>query len=58
MIEPRMLSVKDAARYLGATPWFIRSAIWAGELPSCRLGKRILLDRSDLDKFIDLQKTK
>lgn len=54
-LEPRLLRIKDAARYLNATIWFVRSLVWSG-FPHLRLGKRILIDRSDLDAYIDRQK--
>jgi excisionase family DNA binding protein len=53
---PRLLRVEEAAKYLSTTPWFIRSLVWAKSIPHVRLGKRILFDRADLDKFIDDQK--
>jgi excisionase family DNA binding protein len=55
---PRLLGVKDAASYLGTTVWFIRTAVWSGDLPSVRLGKRLLIDRQDLDSYVEKQKEK
>jgi hypothetical protein len=58
----RMLPVPAAAQYLGTTQWFIRTQCWeyrrkTGEgLPFLILGKRIVIDRADLDKFIEKQK--
>ena len=57
-MTPRLMNVKDAASYLGATVWFVRSLVWSGEIASCRLGKRLLIDRQDLDQYVDRQKTK
>jgi excisionase family DNA binding protein len=54
-LEPRLLRIKDAARYLNATVWFVRSLVWSG-FPHLRLGRRILIDRSDLDAYVDRQK--
>lgn len=31
----------------------IRQAIWSKDLRACMIGKRYLIDRSDLDRFID-----
>ncbi len=53
---PRLLRVKEAAAYLSTTPWFIRSLVWAKSIPHVRLGKRILFDRADLDRYVDQQK--
>jgi excisionase family DNA binding protein len=53
---PRLLRIKQAATYLGGTEWFVRTLIWGREIPFLKLGKRLLLDRSDLDRYIDSQK--
>jgi excisionase family DNA binding protein len=55
-VQPRLLGVKQAAAYLGATVWYIRSIIWDKKIPSLRLGKRDLLDIADLDAFVASQK--
>ena len=55
-IEPRLLAVKDAAKYLGCTVCFVRSLGRAKELPIIRLGKKFCFDKADLDKWIEKQK--
>ena len=55
-IQPRMLGITAAASYVGATEWYIRTLIWERKIAFVRLGKRLLIDRSDLDSFLDLQK--
>ena len=45
-IEPRLFSVLEAARYLGVSRWTVR------ELPSVRIGRRLLVDLLDLDAFL------
>ncbi len=59
-IEPRLLSLEDAARYLGVSPWTVRELEWSGVLPRIRIplgnGKelrKLLFDREDLDRLID-----
>jgi len=54
--SPRLLGISAAAKYLGATPWFIRTLIWERRIAYCRLGKRLLIDKSDLDSFVAAQK--
>ncbi len=54
--EPRLLNVRSAAAYLGATVWFVRSLVWSRSIPYLVLGKRILFDKKDLDEYIDRQK--
>jgi excisionase family DNA binding protein len=52
-VQPRMLGVKDAAVYLGATVWHVRSLVWAKKLVALRMGHRQVFDRADLDAFIE-----
>ena len=58
-MSPRLLSLKDAAQYLGFTTWGMREAIWAGLIPVFRLpgGRKMWLDRTDLDRFVEHNKT-
>jgi excisionase family DNA binding protein len=51
-IQPRLLTVKEAAAYLGSTPWFIRSLVWDRKLPKLKLGNRLVFDKVDLDDFV------
>ena len=55
-IEPRLLRVKEAADYLSTTVWFVRTLVWSRAIPHLVFGKRILLDRDDLDRYADSQK--
>jgi excisionase family DNA binding protein len=52
-VEPRLLRISHAASYIGATPWFIRSLIWGNRIPYVTLGKRHLIDRKDLDAYVE-----
>ena len=52
----RLLSVVQAAEYLGVSAWHVRRLVWGGDLPAVRMGRLVRLDRIDLDKFIDEQK--
>jgi excisionase family DNA binding protein len=52
-LVPRLLSVKQAAAYTGATIWHIRELYWAKELSGFVAGRRLLLDRTSLDQWID-----
>jgi excisionase family DNA binding protein len=55
-ISPRLLRIAEAAIYLGATVWAVRQLIWNKEIPYVRVGKRQVIDRADLDKWIDRQR--
>jgi|SRR6516162_419069 excisionase family DNA binding protein len=52
----RLLSVKEAAKYLGSSPWHIRRAFREGDFPRIRWGRRDMVDRADLDAFIEKMK--
>ena len=51
-----MLTVKQAAAYLGATVWFVRNLAWNKAIPYLTFGHRMVFDRVDLDHFIEKQK--
>jgi excisionase family DNA binding protein len=52
-IKPRLITIPQAAAYCSCSIWAIRQAIWSKELAECKIGKRFLIDRSNLDRFID-----
>lgn len=60
---PRLLALDDAALYLGVSPWTLRDLIANGTLKRVRIPlphngelRKILLDREDLDRFIEAAK--
>ena len=57
-IRPRLLTVKEAATYLGRSIPSIRELVWAGSLPIVRVGRRIHFDIFDLEKWIEQHKTR
>jgi excisionase family DNA binding protein len=52
-IIKRLFSIPEAGYYLGRTVWAVREMIYAGKLPYIRDGRRMLLDRVDLDSWIE-----
>jgi excisionase family DNA binding protein len=57
---PRLLRTHEAARYLGMGSKAIRNLILSGRLPYVQMkpgNSPFLLDRRDLDRFIDVNKT-
>ncbi len=54
----RLLSVPEAASYLGVSVWTIRGLGWNGEIPEVKIGRRKLFDREDLDRFIERSKVR
>jgi excisionase family DNA binding protein len=55
-IQPALLSVKDTAVYLGRSEQAIQHLIFSHELPVVRVGRRVHLDRRDLDAWIEKNK--
>lgn len=55
---PRLLTLKQAAQYLGLTVWAMRERIWAGQIPVVQFpdGRKQYVDRQDLDIFIEKNK--
>jgi excisionase family DNA binding protein len=54
--DPRLLSQHEAARYLGISYWTIRDLVFRREIPPVKIGRRILVDRMDLDAYLDRSK--
>ncbi len=52
----RLLTLREAARYLGLSTWTIRELIWRGEILRVRISRKILIDRDDLDRYIEARK--
>jgi excisionase family DNA binding protein len=55
-VQPALLSVKEAAVYLGRTEQSIQHLIFERTVPVVRVGRRIHLHRSDLDRWIEKNK--
>ena len=54
--EKRLYSIKELVRDIGATEWFWRTQIWDGQLPFVQVGRKMLIDSNDVDKFIQKNK--
>lgn len=52
-ITPRLLTIKQAAVYLSAATWAVRELLWSRTIPYVAIGRRHLIDRGDLDRYID-----
>lgn len=55
-LTPRLLSQQEAAAYLGISYWTLRDLTFRGEVPHVKIGRRILVDRLDLDAYLDRAK--
>ena len=48
----QLLSVNDTARVLAISPWTVRSILRKGKLSPTRIGRRCLVEMSEVEKFI------
>lgn len=53
LVVPRLLTIKAAAAYLSVAIWHVRELIWQKEVHAIRMGRRFVIDRASLDKYID-----
>jgi excisionase family DNA binding protein len=49
---PRALTVHGAAVYLSTSVKFVRSLIWKRELKYVKAGRRFIIDRHELDRWL------
>jgi hypothetical protein len=56
--NPRLLTLKDAAQWLGLTVWAMRERIWGGQIPVVQFpgGRKQYIDVQDLEVFIKKNK--
>jgi excisionase family DNA binding protein len=50
--QPPYLSVREASKLLCISTWVLYQAIRLGELPVIRWGRRVVLERDDLARFV------
>jgi excisionase family DNA binding protein len=55
-VQLALLGVKDAAIYLGRSEQSVQHLIFQKDLPVVRAGRRVHLDRKDLDAWIEKNK--
>jgi len=51
------MTILDASKYLSTTTWQIEELLRKNVVPSFILGQRRVIDRLDLDRFVDQKKT-
>jgi excisionase family DNA binding protein len=59
-VRPQLLSLKDAAQYLGLSDWALRERVWQGHIPFVRFpgGKKMFFHAPDLEQFIEDNKAR
>jgi excisionase family DNA binding protein len=53
VITPRLMTVAEAARYMGVAEGTVRRMIAGDKLPIVRIGRATRIDRLKLDKLLD-----
>ena len=57
-VKPRLLTVEQAATYLGRTKEAVQHMVASGKLPTVRSDRRVFVDVVDLDRWIENNKQK
>ena len=55
-LRARLLTVEDAALYVGRTKKAVQHIVASGKLPIVKADRRVFLDRKDLDEWIERNK--
>ena len=50
--KPDFLAIAEVPKHFPLTAWQVRTAIWAGKLAARRVGKRLIVHRTDVTKFL------
>ena len=56
ILVPRLLTLEQAATYLGFTKEALKSKVHLGRIPTVDLDKKLRFDREDLDRIIEQNK--
>lgn len=52
-VERQTVSIEEAATFLGVSRWLAYELVKRGELPTVRLGRRVLVPRAALDRMLE-----
>lgn len=52
MSAPLLMTVPEAARYLGRSAWWVRERVGEGAIPAKAVGSRFFVSRPDLDRWL------
>lgn len=53
VVQPLAYSIQDTAQKLRVSPQSVRKLIERGELQTCRIGVRVLIPKSALERFLE-----
>jgi len=57
-VEPALFDMPTAGRYMGHSPWWLRRKIYAGELTGVKFGGKLMIEKSELDRYISEHRTR
>ena len=55
-IQPRGFRIREAAAYMGLSPWAIEVLIRSKKLPALKLCRHYTLLKEDMDAFLDSER--
>jgi len=55
--DRRGLRIKEAADYIGSTPWFIEVVVRSKKIPTHKLGRHYVLFKDDLGAYVNRLRT-
>lgn len=56
VLAPRLLTLNQAAMYLGLTPNALKAKVHMGRVPTVDIDKKLRFDKLDLDRIIEQSK--
>ena len=56
VLAPRLLTLNQAAMYLGLTPDALKAKVHMGRVPTVDIDKKLRFDKLDLDRIIEESK--
>jgi excisionase family DNA binding protein len=56
-IQPRLLTAQEAGEYIGRSEQAVRHLIHQRDIPVVRKGRSVRIDRKDLDRWIENNKS-
>jgi hypothetical protein len=56
VLAPRLLTLNQAAMYLGLTPDALKAKVHMGRVPTVDIDKKLRFDKLDLDRIIEASK--
>ncbi len=56
-MEKILLNMREAGEAMSCSPWTIRRKIYAGELVGVKIGTKLNIERAELERYIESNRT-